>query len=361
MVWLQTEDAVTSPVYSPGSAACPTPSQSQSAVGVYLERLSVAPTPATTAPVGGVPARSPTRRGVDGSGSFSPRARGSVSTPVERQQVSKDIDLGGLVAYTKESTADWMVTSPGDGDSGGDSGSGSDSDSHDAGGGGGGVRARARLRPTLPIEKGAATAAASATDAAADAEMDAAATAGSVDTSAEPISGGGDVGQIGDGEWRENLSVGAGFAATCEPVFILRPLQVTGTLVIQEGGTVQAAHVSTAEAGGRSGMGGPDAADGSGVSDAESNEPPPLASVFLSVEAVVLQLDTRQYAVLNSAVSALTMSQRRFRFRSMRPTTPVLEDTWAWWRYAIRYARVKRNKRSLTSRRFFSLDRERVV
>ena len=93
--------------------------------------------------------------------------------------------------------------------------------------------------------------------------------------------------------------------------FILRPLKVRGNLRIDD-------------------------ADSSG-GQCQAKEPPPLAAVLLDVEALTLQVDVNQYAMLNDAISALLMSQRRFRFRTMRPTTSVLEDPGAWWRYAIRY------------------------
>lgn len=67
-----------------------------------------------------------------------------------------------------------------------------------------------------------------------------------------------------------------------------------------------------------------------------SISPPPLAAVFLNIETVAVQVNVGQYAILNEAVSAVAMSQRRFRFRRERPTTEVLEDPEAWWRYAIK-------------------------
>ncbi|CAM9930289.1 unnamed protein product, partial [Sphacelaria rigidula] len=78
-----------------------------------------------------------------------------------------------------------------------------------------------------------------------------------------------------------------------------------------------------------------DRADGRNGGDLGRTASPSMAAVSLDIEAVAVQVDVRQYDILNRAVSAVAMSKRRFHFRRERPTTPVLEDPAAWWRYAV--------------------------
>lgn len=335
VVWLQAEHAPTSPVQSPTSSdRCPS-SPSPSAVGFHLERISVSPTPAPTAPTSGLVASPPRRGGGGGSGGSSPKSSkplspqasrvrslsptrtaprvGAASAP-DKPGVSKDIELEGLSAYTKESTADWVVT-PAEMDGDDDGGRNVD---------------QKLLRPVPPTGAREASAAVAASDASRHAS------AGSHAATAD--GGGHGVDQPPE--------AGCGTAS----VFIMRPLRARGTLVIYEGVTgAQAAQASAAESdrsgtGPWEGAGGDPPAGGDGLAggggsvgfpDERGNEPPALAAVSLDVDALALQVNIRQYAVLNEAVSALAMSQRRFRFRSVRPTTAVLEDPEAWWRYAI--------------------------
>lgn len=341
MVWLQAEHPHTSPILSSDSPnRCP--SSSSSAVGVYLERLSVTPSDLAAAPA----SASPTRNGGGGgggganggagggagggsscasspkSGCRSPRGSsfglGGASSPKktprssaggapERSGLRKDIELDGLSAYTKESTADWVVES-------------SQTGEYDSGGR---YRDRQSLRLVPPGR-------------------------GRTPSSATPAAAADD-GPAGDSEERAGQTDPVGACRTA-PVFILQPLGVRGTLVIHQGiTTVQASTVDAARPGAFGG-----AADTGGVAagrrssaagfggrrlvgSGATNAPPALAAVSLDVDAVAVQVDVRQYAVLNEAVSALAMSQRRFRFRIVRPTSAVLDDPEAWWRYAIRY------------------------
>lgn len=336
VVWLQAEYAQTSPVDSPTSS---NPASSPSAVGVFLERLSVAPISAT--PRNG-PAVSPIPGGRSGGGSgsdasspkrsasrspnrgaYSPKARaqrgggGSVvsSTP-ETPGVKKDIKLDGLSAYTKESTTDWVVIPENGGDE-------EDSDPGSTGGD------RRRLHPLPPVRSLNISSGATHNPAASSSSASAFSAAGS---NAMPNSSGRD--------FRGNCEHSPKSDYKTTPLFILRPLGVRGTLVVQESmGSVQTSNVPTADPGypgvsGEAEAGGDESSAGS-TGLASEGDLPPLAAVSLDVDAVALQVGIRQYAVLNEAVSALAMSSRRFRFRSGRPTTAVLDDPEAWWRYAI--------------------------
>lgn len=322
VVWLQSEHSPTSSAQSPTSTR-PSNASSPSAVGVYLERLSVAPTPAATAASASAssPVMSPNDDGHGskyisgrlyngpGESNSSPKARGqrggSVSNNSEKQVVTKVIELDGLSAYTKESTDDWLVMPPIDG---------SDDDGDDQGENGE-ARSRIRLRP--PVQSSGATA-----------------------SSTEGFS----VSASSQREGRSQRS--SKDRCDTSPVFILCPLKIRGNLAIREGVAGQTVQASVVDPG-RAATAGVDGSDATkppgGVADddrrcsVQVEEPPPLAAVSLDVEALALQLDVRQYAVLNEAVSAVLMSQRRFRFRTMRPTTSVLEDPESWWRYAIRY------------------------
>lgn len=313
MVWLQAEHAQTSPIQSPTSPSpmCPTPSPS--AVGVYLGRLSVAATTASTTSAND-PAVSPTRGGRaggegasgTGGGASSPRARpksGVPAIPDTAAGVKKDIELDGLVAYTKESTADWLedVSSAFEDDDG-------DVGSRDGDG--------KHLRPVPPFQFSAPDAS-PATDAAAT----------------PPAAGFSSPTKLNSGEEADRS---AKCRSDTSPVFIVRPLRVRGALLIRERGAATVSVASTVAAGGLDPAVGEDATAGGGSTTGGVVEPPPLVEVSLDVEAIALQLDVRQYAVLNAAVSALTMSHRRFKFRTVRPTTSVLDDPEAWWRYAIR-------------------------
>lgn len=318
MVWLQAEHANTSPIQSstPSSPLCPTPSPS--AVGIYLGRLSVAATTAsTTTTNANDPAASPTRGGGGGraggdatsgggSGASSPKARpksGVPAVPDATAGVTKDIELDGLVAYTKESTADWMQDVS--------------SDCEDEDGRVGSYHVDGKcLRPVPPFEF-------SAVDASPATRSVAAAPAAGVPSSTKRVG-------------REKANRSATRRGDTSPVFIVRPLRVRGALLIRERGAATAPMAPAATAEGLDPAVGEDAAAGGGNSTGGVVEPPPLVEVSLDVEAVAVQLDVRQYAVLNEAVSALTMSHRRFKFRTVRPTTSVLDDPEAWWRYAIR-------------------------
>lgn len=318
MVWLQAEHDQTSPIQSPDTAPplCPTPSPS--AVGIYLGRLSVAATTASTTTNTNDPASSPTRGAAggraggdgasgSGSGASSPKTRpksGVPAVPDTAAGVKKDIELDDLVAYTKESTADWLEdVKP---------------DFEDEEGGAGSYNGDGkRLSPVPPFHF-------SAPDASPSTGPSAAAPAAGVSS---PTKG------VGE----ENPDRFAKCRGDTSPVFIVRPLRVRGALLIRERGAAAAVPVaSTAAAGGLDPAVGEDATAGGGTSTGGVVEPPPLVEVSLDVEAIALQLDVRQYAVLNAAVSALTMSHRRFKFRTVRPTTSVLDDPEAWWRYAVR-------------------------
>lgn len=317
MVWLQAEHAQTSPIQSPTSASplCPTPSPS--AVGIYLGRLSVAATTASTTTNANDPAVSPTRGGGvgraggdvasgSGSGASSPKARpksGMPAVPDTAAGVKKDIELDDLVAYTKESIADWLEDVPSDFEDEDDGATLYNGDGK-------------CLRPVPPF-KFSAPDASPATGAAA----------------AAPAAGFSSSTKHNGEDQADRSSIGRGDTS---PVFIVRPLRVRGALLIRERGAATVPVASTAAAGGLNPAVGEDAAAGGGSSKGGVVEPPPLVEVSLDVEAIALQLDIRQYAVLNAAVSALTMSHRRFKFRTVRPTTSVLDDPVAWWRYAIR-------------------------
>ena len=321
MVWLQAEHAQTSPVQSSTSASplCPTPSPS--AVGIYLGRLAVAATTASTTTNANDSAVSPTRGGGGGragvdaasasgssssSGASSPKVRpksGVPAVPDAVAGVKKDIALDGLVAYTKESTADWLedVSSDFEGE---DGGAGS---YHDDG---------KRLCPLPPFKV-------SALDVSPATDPDAFAPGAGLSPTTKS-----------HGEEKRDDS--AKCRGNNSPVFIVRPLRVRGALLIRERGAATVPVAPTAAAGGMNPAVGEDAATRGGNTTGGVVEPPPLVEVSLDVEAIALQLDVRQYAVLNAAVSALTMSHRRFKFRTVRPTTSVLDDPEAWWRYAIR-------------------------
>lgn len=320
VVWMQAEDtAVRSPFSSPPTSTylCPSPS----AVGIYLERFSVEPAATTAVPgsaLGGSPARggsgvtsgytSPKGGGSRspkgsstgaGGGSHSPKAGSAkVSTPssTERAKVKKEISLVGLSAYTKESTADWRKSAADGSADGGHA-----------------------IRPEPPVRESAP---------------------------ASPTHSAAGAARASTGSMREGK--GMPFTGPCKtnPVYILRPVGARGTLMIHEGVTGQAVPPSSGDTG-RPATGGLEegsasverrgAAAGWGIGGGGSGaEPPPLTAVSLDVDAIAVQVNVRQYAVLNEAVSALAMSQRRFRFRRERPTTAVLEDPEAWWRYAIK-------------------------
>ena len=314
MVWLHADHSSTTPAHSPTSAkSCTAPSPS--AVGVYLERLTVSPSlsppalasdTAVSPTVGGSGGSSPRDGSREssagaGEGTSSPKARaqkGGRRSPSEKPAVTKDVELDGLSAYTKESTADWVMMSPG--------GKGEEGEDPCA-------RRRIRLRPPGQCGLRYARMARYTTN------------------------------PLGRREKGYLRPPDCGYNTAA--IFILRPLKVRGNLTIHEGVAAQTVQVSMADSGRPATAGsseGPDVGKPSArVDDADSSgqakEPPPLAAVFLDVEALTLQVNVSQYAVLNEAISALLMSQRRFRFRTMRPTTSVLEDPGAWWRYAIRY------------------------
>lgn len=316
VVWLQAEHAQTSPIQSPTSASPLSPTPSPSAVGIYLGRLSVAATTASTTTNATDPTVSPTRGGgggragcdgangsSSGSGASSPKARPKSGVPaVPDVAVKKDIQLDALVAYTKESTADWLEDMPPDFD---------DEDIRAGSYNGDGKR----LRPVPPFRFSA---------------PDASPATGAAATT--PATAAGISKCNGDG----NADRSAKYGGAISPVFIVRPLRMRGALLIREraAATVQVAP-ATAAGGLDASVGGDAAARGDSTAGG-AVEPPPLVEVSLDVEAIALQLDVRQYAVLNAAVSALTMSHRRFKFRTVRPTTSVLDDPEAWWRYAIR-------------------------
>lgn len=327
MVWLQAEHAQTSPLQSPASAET-TPSPS--AVGIYLRRLAVTPTSfASTITSADDGSHSPTRggrgatgNGSDGSGASSPKAKPKSGVPAapDVAGVKKDVELDSLVAYTKESTADWLVNVPSfDAQDGGGGGDGSERSHSDDG---------RRLRPVPPFQDLAARMPGDApvgATAAATATRNAPAASGTLLPA------------------KIEAESGATRADDCRgdtsPVCILRPLRARGTLMIRKPGVASAAVVPSVEAEGSDPAGGGDArtdASGSTTGSRGAVEPPPLVAVSLDVEEIALQVDVRQYAVLNAAVSALTMSHRRFKFRTMRPTTSVLDNPEAWWRYAIR-------------------------
>lgn len=319
VVWLQAEHAQTSPIQSPTptSPMCPTPSPS--AVGIYLGRLSVEATTTSTTTNANDSATSPTRGGGgggraggdgasgSGSGASSPKARpksGVPAAPDTAAGVKKDIELDDLVAYTKESTADWLEDVP--------------SDFEDEDGGAGSCNGDGkRLRPVPPFQFSAAGAS--------SATGPGAAAAPAAGFSSQTKSNG-----------EEKADRSAKCRSDTSPVFIVRPLRVRGALLIRERGAATVQVASTTAAGGLVPAVGEDAAARGGSTTGGVVEPPPLVEVSLDVEAIALQLDVRQYAVLNAAVSALTMSHRRFKFRTVRPTTSVLDDPEAWWRYAIR-------------------------
>lgn len=330
VVWLQAEHVQTSPFQPPASAnVCPTPTPS--AVGVYLGRLSVAATIASATTAARESSNSPARGGGgDGASGTKERPRSGVPAAPETAGVKKDIELDDFVAYTKESTADWFQDVPP-----------SDSEDGDGGiySGGEGIR----LRPVPPLESVAAGACVGATtDAAAASPAAAGPTAADV-TAAAAAAAAGSPPSPAERKGNEGAERTGSCRAETTPVFIVRPLRVRGALVIRERGAAAAQAVPKPQAGGRSkaatgedspNMGGGAGANGDGAAGVV--EPPPLVKVALDVEAIALQVDVRQYAVLNAAVSALTMSQRRFKFRTMRPTTSVLSDPEAWWRYSIR-------------------------
>lgn len=318
-MWLQAEHAQTSPVQSPTPASPLCPAPSPSAVGIYLGRLSVAATTASTTTNANDPAVSPTRGGGggragedgangSGSGASSPKARpksGVPAVPDTAAGVKKDIELDGLVAYTKESTADWLEDAP--------------SDLEDEDGGAGSYSGDGkRLRPVPPFQFSA---------------PDALPATGPAAAASTPAAGFSSPTKR-NGEEKVNRS--AKCRGDSSPVFIVRPLKVRGALLIRERGAATVPVTATAAAGGLDPAVGEDAAARGGSTTGGVVEPPPLVEVSLDVEAIALQLDVRQYAVLNAAVSALTMSHRRFKFRTVRPTTSVLDDPEAWWRYAIR-------------------------
>lgn len=172
----------------------------------------------------------------------------------------------------------------------------------------------------------------------------------SANTAAEPAE---------DGAHDQSSAEAKASDSSTDAVFILCPVRAQGSLTIHlDGATGQpaAATVPSAPDAGRSageqgeegsaaapgrrgmpaGQSGDHSADGRNGGSGGSTSPPPLAAVVLNIEAVAVQVDMRQYAILNGAVSAVAMSQRRFRFRRERPKTAVLEDPEAWWRYAIR-------------------------
>ncbi|CAM9113551.1 unnamed protein product, partial [Scytosiphon promiscuus] len=336
VVWLQAEHAQTSPLQSPGSAEkCLTPSPS--AVGIYLRRLAVSPTsfPSAATPVDNI-SHSPARggRGVSGgggggSGASSPKTKPkSGVSAIPDTAVKKAIELDSLLAYTKESTADWLVDVPP-----------LDSDDHD-GGGAGSEGSHSddgrRLRPTPPFQDlaagipGAATVGVTAT-----ATVPGRAFAASCTSSPAK----------GEGKSRKTLASG-GCRGDTAPVCIVRPLRAQGTLLIRKPGAATAAVVPSVDGGSNPAGGGGSRADGSaeGTGTRGTVERPPLLAVSLDVEEIALQVDVRQYAVLNAAVSALTMSHRRFKFRTMRPTTSVLDNPEAWWRYAIRCVMIEQRR-----------------
>lgn len=334
VVWVQTEgERASSPLDGhPGHTERP---PCRSAVGLYLERLSVEP--ATTTVSNSIPASascsSPTQSradaGNDGNGATgtnggdaqrstrrsssvssganrSPKmgsGRGGSAVSTERSGVKKDIELVGLSAYTKEDTADWRE---------------SISDETLA-------NDHAVLKPVPPCR--GASPMHSGVNAVADASAPETqhATARS-----------------------QNLSErGSSVPCSTDPVYILRPVSARGTLVIHEGATGQAVPPSSTDSGrppaGRVGANNPGCVrrgipgghEGEAIYGARV-EPPPLTAVTLEVDDISMEINVRQYAVLNEAVSTLAMSQRRFRFRRERPTTAVLDDPEAWWRYAIK-------------------------
>lgn len=321
MVWLQAEHAQTSPMQSPAPASPLGPTPSPSAVGIYLGRLSVAATTATSTTNANDAAVSPTRGGGggraggegasgnssgNGNGAYSPKTRpksGVQAVPDTAAGVKKDIELDGLVAYTKESTADWLEDEPSDLE---------DEDGVEGGHNGDGKR----LHPVPPFRFSAAATSPASGPAA--------------DTPAAEFSSPSRC----NGEGTADPS--AKLRGDTSPVYIVRPLKVRGALLIRERGSATVQVASTTAAGGSGPAAGEDAAARGGSTTGGIVEPPPLVEVSLDVEAIALQLDVRQYAVLNAAVSALTMSRRRFKFRTVRPTTSVLDDPEAWWRYAIR-------------------------
>lgn len=266
----------------------------------------------------------------------------ATNSVLDRPGVKKDIKLDGFSAYTKESTADWAVRPSEDYlDELDDFDDGDTGSSHSQNGG------RRTLRPVPPIT--------ALTDAAASNPATRSATpeSTSIDTAVDTKDGTATTSHDGasgtpDGYEHRNAPKSTSGCNTA-PIFILRPLKARGSLVIHEssssgasdpvrpsaalGSVAEEAGAAAAAAAGAGGEGGLDVGDSRDNNDVE---PPPLAAVSLEVGPVLLQVDTRQYAVLNEGVSALAMSQRRFRFRTVRPTTAVLDDPAAWWRYAIR-------------------------
>ncbi|CAM9283420.1 unnamed protein product, partial [Hapterophycus canaliculatus] len=343
VVWLQAEHAQTSPLQSPASAETyRTPSPS--AVGIYLRRLALAPTAcaSTTTPADDV-SHSPTRGGRGstggggggggdggggGSGVSSPKARAKSGVPAatpDTAAVKKDIELDSLLAYTKESTADWLIGLPSSDSKDGDEDRGKDwSEANHSDDG-------RRLRPVPPFQDLAAGMSGDAT-----ADVTAAATATRHAAAAVAASG---PPMLAKSEGDSGTTSAGDFRGDTTPICIVRPLKARGTLLIRKPGVAAAAVLPAVEARGFDPTGGGDtSADRSGRANDSGGvvEPPPLVAVSLDVEEIALQVDVRQYAVMNAAVSALTMSHRRFKFRTMRPTTSVLDDPEAWWRYAIR-------------------------
>lgn len=266
--------------------------------------------------------------------SRSPRARsaregGTAPTNTATSGIHKEIELDGLSAYTKNSTEDWwhrdnlVEQHPGGGLDG--------ADGRSTGG-----RERRPFRPTPPGQRNRFSSRTSEPSEAAG----------------EPARGGQDINSTPEVEASDS---------TTEAVFLLRPVTARGTLAFHlDGGAAQAvAPTSSASDTGRPPTGpqqGADNIDGANASSKRSmaaeqsgdhanghnggehgtRAPPSMAAASFNIEAIAVQVDARQYDILNRAVSAVAMSKRRFHFRRERPTTPVLEDPAAWWRYAAK-------------------------
>lgn len=331
VVWVHTEGVQSSHPNSRSCGAWHTNRLScSSAVGLFLKRLSVAPTGSTsgaaersftsppqsnpepvndpTSPNSHESDRSPRRSNTGSSAgvhrSPKPGSRGGAAGVAERGGVWKDIELDGLCAYTKESTADWCKSAV-DG-------------------------ALPHKRSSLePVPPDPAEEHPSSPGPSTDVSAPSLTTAASSSSASQSNSGG--------------HASSAAFGTV--PVYLLRPVHARGSLVIPEGGPGQnvpstatdQARPTTSSTVHNVGMGrGKFSRQFRDGIDGNSTHPPPLTAITLEVGEVAVQVNVQQYAVLNGAISTLAMSQRRFRFRRERPQKAVMEDPEAWWRYAIK-------------------------
>lgn len=264
--------------------------------------------------------RSPKARqaGADGPASVAPVAG-----------IRKEIELDGLSVYTKESTSDWWRKK---------AIIGQEEEEEDGflyvGDGDKSRQTRHELQPIPPRQRGAS--ALPAADSPASGPVP-----GTRSTTAD------------------NAETAMKLSPNTEAVFILCPVNARGNLVVDiqgaMGNTTATPSSSSntgrpvtelgADVADRAPAGGKvsapagrdrDGGEETGGDNSSGTEPAPLAAVSLNIEKVPVQVDMRQYAILNEVVSAAAMSQRRFRFRRERPTMAVFDDPEAWWRYAIK-------------------------